>query len=78
MNFQATFGPMFEKAAPHLSLEKLDALAKLPDEDEDMARRLAVVTDGLACLVANDEQGGRAGNFQNANLQTEDGSAGKS
>ncbi len=66
-NLRAPFVTLFEKAEPHLSQEELARLAMTSEDAENMVHNLAVITDGIACIVASDSGNkGGSGSFQNA------------
>jgi hypothetical protein len=48
---------LFETAAPHLSVEQLELMARATEGAQLEAENLRDITDGLAALMANDEQG---------------------
>jgi hypothetical protein len=63
-----TFAVLWNKAVPTLTLEELDTLSGASEQAEDMTRQLAVVAEGVACLVAEDSsKPAGAGNFQDGN-----------
>jgi hypothetical protein len=48
---------LYETAAPHLSVEQLELMARATECAQLVAENLRDITDGLAALIANDEQG---------------------
>lgn len=55
---------MFERSKDRMTLDELDRVAMLVDEAADEARRLSGLCEGLGCLVAFYDKGGRTGSFR--------------
>jgi hypothetical protein len=54
---------LYETAAPHLSREQLELMARATEHAQLEAENLKEITDGLTAFIADDEE--NAGDWQN-------------